>query len=61
MVVIQKIVEEGQQKEFLKNDIPSIIIIETIFHSINLPNHTGLPAEQHAYYVKKLLFEGILK
>ena len=58
---IQTIIEEGQKEGILKNDIPSIIIIETIFHSINLPNRTGLPAKQHAYYVKKLLFEGILK
>lgn len=58
---IQEMIEEGQEKDYLNREIPSLVIIETIFHSINLPNRTGLPVEQHAYYVKKMLFEGILK
>ncbi|GAA4060944.1 TetR/AcrR family transcriptional regulator [Amphibacillus indicireducens] len=58
---IQAIIEEGQTIGYLKKDIPSLIIIETIFHSINLPNRTGLTAEEHGFFVKKLLFEGIIK
>lgn len=58
---IQAMIEEGQQKGFLKQEIPSLVMIETIFHSINLPNRSGLSAEQRSYFVKKILFEGIIK
>lgn len=58
---IQAVVEEGQREGYLKQEIPPLVLIETIFHSINLPNRAGLSAEQRAYFVKKVLFEGILK
>lgn len=58
---IQMVIEEGQREGFLNQEIPLMVMIETIFHSINLPNRAGLSAEQRAYFVKKMLFEGILK
>lgn len=58
---IQQVIEEGKEQDFLNPEIPSMVMIEAIFHSINLPNRAGLPAEEQAYYVKKMLFEGILK
>lgn len=58
---IKKTIEEGQTIGYLKKDIPSLIIIETIFHSINLPNRTGLSAKEHGFFVKKILFKGIIK
>ncbi|MGP6138984.1 MULTISPECIES: TetR/AcrR family transcriptional regulator [unclassified Jeotgalibaca] len=58
---IQQIIEEGKEKEYLNPEIPSMVIIETVFHSINLPNQAGLSFEERAYFVKKMLFEGILK
>lgn len=57
---IQQMVEEGQRDGFLSQEIPPLMIVETIFHSITLPNRAGLPAEKRAYYVKKMLFEGIV-
>lgn len=57
---IQELIEEGQHKGVLKKDIPPEIIIETIFHSINIPNHAELTLEKRAFYIKKMLFEGIL-
>lgn len=57
---IQQLIEEGQHKGVLKKDIPPEIIIETIFHSINLPNRAGLPLDKRAFYIKRMLFEGIL-
>jgi len=58
---IQVMIEEGQRDGFLNQEIPLLVMIETIFHSINLPNRAGLSTEQRAYFVKKMLFEGILK
>lgn len=58
---IQRLIEEGQEKGFLKKEIPSLVMIEMIFHSINLPNRSGLPVERHASFIKQILFEGILK
>lgn len=58
---VQRVVEEGQKKGYLKAEIPSALIIETIFHSINLPNRAGISPDVRAVYVKKMLFEGILK
>jgi hypothetical protein len=54
-------IEEVQRDGFLNQEIPLLVMIETIFHSINLPNRAGLSTEQRAYFVKKMLFEGILK
>ncbi|MDE1549340.1 TetR/AcrR family transcriptional regulator [Jeotgalibaca caeni] len=58
---IQQVIEEGKDTGFLNPEIPSMIMIETIFHSINLPNQAGLSREEYTYFVKKMLFEGILK
>ncbi|WP_319467983.1 TetR/AcrR family transcriptional regulator [uncultured Trichococcus sp.] len=58
---IQVMIEEGQRDGFLNQEIPLLVMIEAIFHSINLPNRAGLSTEQRAYFVKKMLFEGILK
>lgn len=58
---IQAVIEEGQQTDYLTSEIPAIVMIEMIFHSINLPNRTGLSAEKRSYFVKKILFEGIRK
>lgn len=58
---IQVMIEEGQRDGFLNQEIPLMVMIETIFHSINLPNRAGLSTDQRAYFVKKMLFEGILK
>lgn len=58
---IQGMIEEGQEKGFLKKEIPAPVIIEFIFHSINLPNCSGLPAEHHASFIKDIVFDGILK
>lgn len=57
---IQTVVKEGTKLKYLNAEIPAVIIIETIFHSINLPNRMGLTAKEQLYFVKKMLFEGIL-
>lgn len=57
---IQHMIEEGQRDGFLNQEIPPLMIVETIFHSITLPNRAGLPTEKRAFYVKKILFDGIL-
>lgn len=58
---IQEVIDIGMKEGYLNSDIPSIVIIETIFHIINIPNHAQLPNGQRLYHVKKMLFEGILK
>lgn len=57
---IQNVISEGQAKGFLDPEIPPMMLIEMIFHSITLPNRAGLLAEKRVYFMKKLLFEGIL-
>lgn len=56
---IQAMIEEGQAEGFLDADIPTMIMVESIFHSITLPNTSGLSAKERVYYVKKMLFDGI--
>ncbi len=57
---IQGVIEEGQQNGFLDAEIPSLILIEIILHSVTLPNMSGLSTEKRYYFLKKILFKGIL-
>ncbi len=57
---IYGMIEEGQNSGFLDATIPPLVIVETIFHSIMLPNHAKLNPEERAYYLKKMLFNGIV-
>lgn len=58
---IQKVITEGQTQGYLLMNIPPMLIIEQIFHSITLPNRAGLSATERANYIKEILFYGILK
>ncbi|MFL2133786.1 TetR/AcrR family transcriptional regulator [Desemzia sp. FAM 23990] len=58
---IQKVIEEGQNQGYLLADIPSMFIIEQLFHSITLPNRARLSATARANYIKEMLFYGILQ
>lgn len=57
---IYDMIEEGQNNGFLDATIPPLVIVETIFHSIMLPNHAKLTTEERAYYLKRMLFNGIV-
>ncbi|MGO4940749.1 TetR/AcrR family transcriptional regulator [Fundicoccus sp. Sow4_D5] len=56
---IQGMIEEGQADGFLDQTIPPMIMVESIFHSITLPNRSGLSANERVHYLKKMLFDGI--
>lgn len=58
---IHGVIEEGQKNGFLASDIPPLILIEIIFHSVTLPNLSGLSTQKRKYFLKKILFKGILK
>ncbi|MBZ6527701.1 TetR/AcrR family transcriptional regulator [Aerococcaceae bacterium DSM 111021] len=57
---IHEVITEGQQIGYLDPEIPSLMLIETIFHSVTLPNRAGLSGKKRSYFMKKLLFKGIL-
>ncbi|MER2295638.1 MAG: TetR/AcrR family transcriptional regulator [Desemzia incerta] len=58
---IQRTIEEGQNKGYLLKTVPSMLIIELIFHSITLPNRTGLNTAERTQHITEILLHGILK
>ncbi|WHZ31072.1 TetR/AcrR family transcriptional regulator [Desemzia incerta] len=58
---IQQTIEEGQEKGYLLETVPSMLIIELIFHSITLPNRTGLNTVERTNHITEILLHGILK
>lgn len=58
---IQDVIIEGQQKGILNPELPPFLLIETIFHSLMLPNRAGFSAQKRSEFMKVILFTGILK
>lgn len=58
---LQAMIEEGQAEGFLDPELPALLMVETLFHSITLPNRSGLSANERAYYLKRMLLDGIVK
>lgn len=58
---IQDVIIEGQEKGILNPELPSFLLIETIFHSLMLPNRGGFSAQKRSEFMKVILFTGILK
>lgn len=58
---IQQTIEEGQKKGFILKTVPTMVIIEQLFHSITLPNRTGLSTEERTTYLTEILLYGILR
>lgn len=56
---IQTFIQTGQQKGHIKNTIPESLIIELIFHSVTIPNRTGLSQEKRADYLQEIICQGI--
>lgn len=57
---IKDVIIEGQRNGVLNAQLPPFLLIETIFHSLMLPNRTGLSAQKRSDFMKVILFNGIL-
>lgn len=60
-IFIQKTIEEGQDKGYIVQTVPSMLIIEQLFHSITLPNRTNLSTAERKMYLTEIFLYGILK
>jgi AcrR family transcriptional regulator len=55
------VVQQGKTEGFIEMDIPNELLLGFIFQSINVPNHSGMNAEQALNFTKKLILNGIIK
>lgn len=58
---IQEFIQIGQDKGHIKSLIPTSLIIELIFHSVTIPNHSKLSQEERAKFLQEIICQGIFE
>lgn len=58
---IQIFIQTGQNKGYIKKNIPESIIIELIFHSVTIPDRAGLSQSERAHYLQEIICQGIFE
>ncbi|WP_379971327.1 TetR/AcrR family transcriptional regulator [Ectobacillus sp. sgz5001026] len=56
---LQGIIERGKKEGFLVDSLSNEMIIGFIFQTIDIPNHTGVPADTFMQAVKQMILHGI--
>lgn len=56
---IQQFIKTGKKNGQLKEELPDSLIVNMIFHSINIPDHSNLSLEEKAYFIKLIIKNGI--
>lgn len=56
---IQQFIQVGQDKGYIKKTIPVSLIIELIFHSVTIPNRSGLSQEERAHFLQEIICQGM--
>lgn len=58
---IQQFIQTGQDKGYIKQDIPIGLIIELIFHSVTIPNRSKLTQQERASFLQEIICQGIFE
>lgn len=58
---IQQFIQTGKKNGQIKKEIPDSLIVDIIFHSINIPDHSKLNSKERAYFIKMIIKNGIFE
>lgn len=56
---LQQFIQTGKKNGQIKKEVPDSLIVDIIFHSINIPNHSDLGSQERGYFIKEIIKNGI--